>query len=717
MRHVRRLAPLGFVGLFVLASCSTLSPARLPRSSYPVAHKVDQVDNYHGTTVADPYRWFEDLDSPDTRSWVDAENKVTSSCLDTISAREAIRARLTELWNYEKVGVPFREGGRTFYTRNSGLQPQSVWYVQDMPGAEPRVLLDPNTLSKDGTVALSGSSVSDDGTLFAYALSSAGSDWQEWHVRDVLTAKDLADVLKWVKFTRAAWTKDGKGFFYARYDEPAPGTAMTATNYNQKLYYHRLGTQQGEDTLVYARPDHKDWEFTPDVSDDGRYLLIVVQVGTDRRNMIFYRDLTAPDVKVVELLSEFDANYDFIGNDGPVFYFQTDQGAPRGRVVAVDTLSPTRESWRQLIGQQRNALQRVALINDTFVAFYLRDAATSVRFFHSNGEPAGELTLPGIGTASGFAGKRADSETFYSFTSFTAPPTIYHLDLNTRESTIYHRPEVKFDPEDYFTEQVFYTSKDGTKVPMFITRKKGVLLKNGQNPTLLYGYGGFSIPEVPSFSVANLVWMEMGGIYAVANLRGGNEYGEAWHQGGMLRNKQRVFDDFIAAAEWLIANGYTSKKKLAIKGGSNGGLLVGAVLNQRPELFGAAIPEVGVMDMLRFHKFTIGWGWVSEYGSSDDAAMFPALRAYSPLHNIKPGVCYPPTLIMTADHDDRVVPAHSFKYAATLQGAQGCANPILIRIETRAGHGAGRPTAKLIAAAADRFAFLSWALGMAPPKF
>ena len=717
MRHVRRLAPLGFVGLFVLAACSTLSPARLPHSSYPVAHKVDQVDSYHGTMIADPYRWFENLDSPDTRAWVEAENKVTSSCLDTISAREAIRARLTELWNYEKMSVPFREGGRTFYTRNSGLQPQSVWYVQDTPGAQPRVLLDPNALSKDGTVALSGSSVSDDGTLFAYALSSAGSDWQEWHVRDVLTAKDLADVLKWVKFTRAAWTKDGKGFFYARYDEPAPGTAMTATNYNQKLYYHRLGTPQAEDTLVYARPDHKDWEFRPDISDDGRYLLIVVHLGTDRRNMIFYRDLTAPDARVVELLSEFDANYDFIGNDGPVFYFQTDQSAPRGRVVAVDTRSPRRESWRQLIGQQRDVLQRVSLINDTFVAFYLKDATTNVRFFLSSGEAAGELRLPGIGTASGFAGRRADSETFYSFTSFTAPPTIYHLDLKTRESTIYHRPEVKFDPEDYFTEQVFYTSKDGTKVPMFITRKKGVLLKNGQNPTLLYGYGGFNISVVPNFSVANLVWMEMGGIYAVANLRGGNEYGEAWHQGGMLRNKQRVFDDFIAAAEWLIANGYTSKQKLAINGGSNGGLLVGAVLNQRPELFGAAIPEVGVMDMLRFHKFTIGWGWVSEYGSSDDPAMFPTLRAYSPLHNIKPGVCYPPTLIMTADHDDRVVPAHSFKYAATLQDAQGCANPVLIRIETRAGHGAGRPTAKLIAAAADRFAFLSWALGMAPPKF
>jgi prolyl oligopeptidase len=717
MRHVRRFAPVGFAGMLVLASCSTLSPARLPRSSYPVAHKVDQVDNYHGTTIADPYRWFEDLDSTETKAWVEAENKVTSSCLGTISAREAIRARLTELWNYEKMSVPFREGGRTLYTRNSGLQPQSVWYVQDTPGAQPRVLLDPNTLSKDGTVALSGSSVSDDGTLFAYALSSAGSDWQEWHVRDVLTTKDLSDGLKWIKFTRAAWTKDSKGFFYARYDEPAPGMAMTATNYNQKLYYHRLGTPQEEDTLVYARPDHKDWEFRPDVSEDGRYVLIVVHVGTDRRNMIFYRDLTAPDVKVTELLSESDANYDFIGNDGPVFYVQTDQSAPRGRVVAIDTRSPKRESWRQLIGQRRDALQRVSLINDTFVAFYLKDATTNVRFFRSSGESTGELTLPGIGTASGFAGKRTDSETFYSFTSFTAPPAIYHLDLTTRESTIYHRPEVKFDPEAYFTEQVFYISKDGTKVPMFITRKKGVLLKNGQNPTLLYGYGGFNISVVPSFSVANLVWMEMGGIYAVANLRGGNEYGEAWHQGGMLKNKQRVFEDFIAAAEWLIANGYTSKKKLAINGGSNGGLLVGAVLNQRPDLFGAAIPEVGVMDMLRFHKFTIGWGWVSEYGSSDDPAMFPTLRAYSPLHNIKTGVCYPPTLIMTADHDDRVVPAHSFKYAATLQKAQDCANPILIRIETRAGHGAGRPTAKLIAAAADRFAFLSWALGIAPPKF
>jgi prolyl oligopeptidase len=717
MRHVLRLALLGCAGVLALAACSSVGPARLPHASYPVAHKVTRTDDYRGTLIADPYRWLEELGSADTKAWVEAENKVTASCLDAITARAAIRARLTELWDYEKMSVPFRDGGRTFFSRNSGLQPQSVWYVQDTPDAQARVLLDPNTLSKDGTVALSGFSVSDDGKLVAYALSSAGSDWQEWRVRDVATATDVADVLKWIKFTRAAWTKDGKGFFYARYDEPAPGSAMTATNYDQKLSYHRLGTAQSEDALVYARPDHKDWEFRPDVSEDGRYLVIAVHVGTDRRTMVFYRDLTVPDAKVVELLPRFDANYEFVGSDGPVFYFHTDKDAPRGRVVAVDTRRPEPEQWRELIGQRRDALQRVTLISDTFVAFYLRHAATDVHFFRMTGEPAGELALPGIGTASGFTGKRADRETFYSFTSFTSPPTIYHLDLATRVSTIVRRPEVKFDPEAYMTEQVFYTSKDGTRVPMFVTRKKGVLLKNGQNPTLLYGYGGFNISVVPNFSVANLVWMEMGGIYAVANLRGGNEYGEAWHRGGMLTNKQHVFDDFIAAAEWLIGNGYTSKRKLAINGGSNGGLLVGAVLNQRPDLFGAAIPEVGVMDMLRFHKFTIGWGWVSEYGSADDPAMFPTLRAYSPLHNIKPGVCYPPTLIMTADHDDRVVPAHSFKYAATLQEAQGCANPILIRIETRAGHGAGRPTAKLIGAAADRFAFLTWALGMAPPQF
>ena len=686
------------------------------RLAYPAAQKGDLVDDYHGVKIGDPYRWMEDLDSAGTRAWVEAEAALTESYLAAIPARDAIRKRLTELWDYERYTVPSVQSGTTFFTRNSGLQPQSVLYVADSPDAEPRMLLDPNTLSKDGTVALSGISVSDDGNWLAYSTSAAGSDWQEWRVREVATGKDTEDRLEWTKFTRAAWAQDGTGFFYGRFDQPPAGAERKATNFFQKLCYHRLGTLQSADPIVYRRDDHKDWQFSPEVSDDGRYLVIRVSTGTTRYNAVFVRDLGDPAAKVVELLPDFDANYAFVDNEGTAFFFRTDQGAPNGRLIAIDTRNPGRAAWREIVPEGKDALVRVSLVHDTFIASYLKDITTAVRLFAMDGKPLGEVKPPGLGAASGFGGKRGEAVTYYSFTGFTTPGTIFRFDVAARTSAVFREPKLKADLAGYETKQVFYTSKDGTRVPMFLSYRKGIKI-DGNNPVLLYAYGGFDIPSTPSFSVANLVWMEMGGVYALANLRGGGEYGEAWHEAGMFERKQNVFDDFIAAGEWLIANGYTSKNRLAIFGGSNGGLLVGAVLNQRPDLFGAAIPAVGVMDMLRYQKFTIGWAWASEYGTADDPKLFPALRAYSPLHNVKTGGCYPPTLVTTADHDDRVFPAHSFKYAATLQAAQGCANPVLIRIETRAGHGAGKPTAKQINEAADRLAFLVKSLGMQTPKF
>jgi prolyl oligopeptidase len=685
------------------------------KHSYPESKKVDQVDDYFGTKVADPYRWLENLDSDETRSWVEAQNKLTFSYLNEIPVREQIKQRLTKLWNYEKYGIPFKQGGRYFYSKNNGLQNQSVLYTATSLDQEPTVLLDPNTLSSDGTVALTGYTVTDDGKLMTYGLAASGSDWQEWKVRDVETGKDLADQVKWVKFSGASWTKDGKGFFYSRYDEPKETAKMAGTNYFQKLYHHRIGTPQSEDVLIYERPDHKEWFIQGGVTDDGRYLIINLGKGTETKNAVYYKDLQAKDAPIVELLKEFDASYGFIDNDGSVFYFQTDAAnSPRGKIIAIDTKKPERKNWKEIVPQSAETLQGVNSVNDMLVASYLKDARTQVKIYSLDGKLVREVELPGIGSAGGFGGKRKDKETFYSFSSFTTPASIYRYDLVTGKSTPFKRPKVDFDPTVYETKQVFYTSKDGTRVPMFITHKKGMKL-DGSNPTLLYAYGGFNVSLTPVFSVANLVWMEMGGVYAVPNLRGGGEYGEEWHKAGTKLKKQNVFDDFIGAAEWLISNKYTSTPKLAIHGGSNGGLLVGAVMTQRPELFGATLPAVGVMDMLRFQKFTIGWAWVSDYGSSDNSEEFKAIYAYSPLHNIKPGTPYPPTLITTADHDDRVVPGHSFKFAAAMQAAQAGPNPVLIRIETKAGHGAGKPTSKTIEEAADRFGFLVRALKMNVP--
>ena len=694
----------------VLCLFTGITQQMLKPNNYPPARKSDQVDDYHGVKVADPYRWLEDLDSEETRAWVEAENKLSFAYLAAIPARTALKDRLTKLWNYEKYGIPFKEGNRYFYARNSGLQNQSVLYTVTSLDAQPQLVLDPNTLSADGTVAVAGMQVSPNGKLLAYSLSASGSDWQEWKVRDVETGKDLPDDLKWVKFSGASWTRDGKGFFYSRYDEPKSDT-LKGTNYFQKVYYHALGTPQSEDVLVYERPDQKDWLFGGTVTDDGNYLIITAFQGTDVKNRVFYKNLKAKDATVAKLLDEGDAAYTFVGNDGQRFWFQTDLQASRGKIIEIDTNNPDRSNWKVIVPEAKEALQSTSFVDHKFVLNYLKDAYTQVKIFDTTGKLVNEVAFPGIGSAEGFGGRPTDKETFYSFTGFTTPTTIYRYDMTTGKSTIFRQPKVDFNPADYETKQVFYTSKDGTKVPMFITHKKGLKL-DGNNPTYLYGYGGFSISMTPGFSVGNLVWMEMGGVYAQPNLRGGGEYGEDWHQGGMKLKKQNVFDDFIAAAQWLIDNKYTSTPKLAIGGGSNGGLLVGAALTQRPDLFGAALPAVGVMDMLRFQKFTIGWAWVSDYGSSENADEFEALYAYSPLHNIKPGTSYPPTLITTADHDDRVWPGHSFKFAAAMQAAQAGPAPILIRIETKAGHGAGKPTSKIIEEAADRWAFLVKTLGM-----
>jgi len=678
--------------------------------SYPKPKTVEQVDDYHGVKVADPYRWLEDTDSADTHAWVEAENKVTFGYLEQIPYRKAIRDRMMTLWNFERFTVPQQQGGRYFYQHNNGLQNQNVLLVAEALNAEPRQLLDPNTLSSDGTVALGGEAITDDGKLMAYGTAASGSDWQEWHVRDVDTGKDLPDVIKWVKFSGASWSKDGKGFYYSRYDEPK-GTALRDANYFQKLYYHKLGTAQSEDKLIYERPDNKELGFGGSVTNDGHYLVIFVWQGTSPKNRLYYKDLTKPDSAVVKLLDDFDAEYRFIDNDGPVFWIRTDLDAPRGKLIAIDTRHPERANWKTVVEQGADKLEDVNVVDNLFLIGYLKDAKTEVRVHDLQGKFLRNADLPGIGTAAGFGGKRKDKETFYSFTSFILPTTIYRYDPATGKSSIFKQPKVDFDATKYETKQVFYNSKDGTRIPMFLTYKRGLKL-DGQNPTLLYGYGGFDISLTPGFSIPTVVWLEMGGIYAQPNLRGGGEYGEDWHLAGTKARKQSVFDDFIAAAEWLIANKYTSTPKLAIRGGSNGGLLIGAMLTQRPDLFGATLPLVGVMDMLRFQKFTIGWAWTSDYGSSDNADDFKALYAYSPLHNLKPGTKYPPTLIATADHDDRVVPGHSFKFAATMQADQAGTAPVLIRIETKAGHGAGKPISKIIDQTADEWSFVAYNLGM-----
>ncbi len=714
------------------------------RMTYSPTKKIDHVDELHGVQVPDPYRWLEDdvRVSTDVADWVAAKNKETFAYLGSIPQREAIKSRLTELWNYEKYGAPFKAGRRYCYFKNDGLQNQSVLYKLDSLSGEASVLIDPNAWSKDGTVALGATSFSEDGRYVAYSVADAGSDWNTWRIIEVESGRLLADELRWVKFSGANWTPDNKGFFYCRYDEPPAGAAFQKTNLNQKVFYHRVGTAQSEDVLVYKRPDEPTWGFGLKVSEDGRYLVINIWKGTDDKYRVLYKDLTEPYGMPIDLIENFDNEYSFIGNDGTRFYFVTDLDAPRKRIVAIDIASgspvaPRQEARatndapnandaanqnepqasrprprvREVIAQSTETLVNADIVGNQFVLTYLKDAKTQVKLHAIDGKFVREVAFPGIGTAAGFGGKRTDTETFYSFSSFATPPSTFRFDLLTGESTLLRQAKVKFNPDDYLVEQVFYPSKDGTKVPMFITRKKSTKL-DGTNPTLLYAYGGFAISLTPSFSVGRVAWLEMGGILAIPNLRGGGEYGEEWHKAGTKLNKQNVFDDFIAAAEWLIANKYTSSKKLAIQGGSNGGLLVGACMTQRPDLYGACLPAVGVMDMLRFHKFTAGRFWVDDFGSADNPDEFKALLAYSPYHNLKPNTKYPATLVTTADTDDRVVPGHSFKFAARLQEHHTGDAPTLIRIETRAGHGAGKPTAKLIEEAADLWAFLVKNLGM-----
>lgn len=688
-------------------------PLEMARFPYPQTPTVDQVDDYHGTPVADPYRWLEDVDSPQTKAWVEAQNALTYSFLEKIPERERIRQRLTELWDYPKAQVPLKRGGRYFQLRNSGLQNQDVLYVLETLQAEPRLLLDPNGLSEDGTVALVNWSVSEDGRWLAYAVAASGSDWLTWRVRDVDSAQDLPDVVEWSKFSSAAWSPDGSGFYYSRYDAPQDGQDYVGANYYHKLYLHRLGQPQEGDALIYQRPDQKEWGFEAHVTDDGGYLILNVWQGTDTRNRLFYQDLKRGG-EFVELISELEAAYHFVDNDGSVFFLRSDYQAPRGCLMAVDVARPERDQWVTLLPESADVLEAVKLVNDQFVALYLHDAYHQIRLFALDGAPLGEIALPTLGSASTvygpmINGSRADDELFYAFHSFAHPLTIFRYDFAARASQAIFTPPINFDFSPYETRQGFVTSKDGTRLPVFLVHRKG-MAHDGNNPTLLYGYGGFNIPITPAFAIGRLVWLELGGVYAVANLRGGGEYGEAWHQAGSLLNKQNVFDDFIACAEHLIDKGVTSPARLVIEGRSNGGLLVGACMTQRPDLFAVALPAVGVMDMLRFQKFTIGWAWVSDYGSADDPEQFKALFAYSPLHNLRPGTHYPATLVTTADHDDRVVPGHSFKFIAALQAAQAGEAPVLIRVQVKAGHGFGKPTALLIEEQADIWAFVLQAL-------
>jgi prolyl oligopeptidase len=686
---------------------------------YPAARRADQVDDYHGSAVSDPYRWLEDVDAPETRAWIEAENALTFDYLAAIPQRDAIRRRLTALWDYPRYGTPFKKRGQYFYFRNDGLQNQSVLYRQPGLRADPTVLLDPNLLSSDGTVAVTTVALSEDARHLAYATAASGSDWTEIRVRAVAAGRDLPDLIRWVKFSTIAWTHDHAGFLYSRYPTPRQDNRLLAVNRFQQLYYHRLGTSQDADQLVYERPDQPDWGIGAQVTEDGRYLILSLWLGTDRRNRVYYVDVGDPDHPAllsspVALLDDFDAGYAFIASEGPLFYFRTDLDAPRGRVIAIDTRRPERRAWVEVLPQTDDVLETAVLVHDTFVASYLHDAHSRLRLFDRHGRPRGEIPVPGLGTAAELSVESArDTELFFSFTSFLYPTTPFRYDVTTGKAEPFQTPRLDFDAQRYVTVQVFYTSKDGTRVPMFLTYRRG-LARDGSTPTYLYGYGGFDVNMTPTFSPSVLVWLELGGIFAVPNLRGGGEYGEAWHEAGMRGRKQNVIDDFVAAAEYLIAQQYTRTSRLAIGGGSNGGLLVGAAITQRPDLFGAALPAVGVMDMLRFHRFTIGWAWVTEYGSPDQAGDFPALYAYSPLHRVRPGTHYPAVLATTADHDDRVVPGHSFKFIATLQAAQGGERPVLIRIETKAGHGAGKPTTKLIEEAADRWAFLVRVLGMRP---
>jgi prolyl oligopeptidase len=730
---MRRTLPLSLI--LMSTACATVAPAPMvepapmaaaepqpvaapiaqeSKITYPDTRRTDQIDPQFGVNVADPYRWLENdvRSDAEVRGWVDSQNKVTNAFLATLPLRDRFKARMTELYNYERFGVPRKEGGRYFYTRNSGLQNQAVLYVRDRVDGEGRILIDPNAWSADGATALAEWTPSEDGKLVTYAVQDGGTDWRTVRVIDVATGKILPDELKWLKFGGGVdWAKDGSGFYYSRFPEPAAGQTFQASSRNQKVYFHKLGTAQAADKLIYATPANPDYGHGATISEDGRWLVITTSVGTDDRYEVTLIDLAKKGARPRTLIKGFTNNYSYVGNVGEKFYFVTNDGAPKLKLVALDVgkASPVA---RTLIAEDSATLDGVSLVGGRLVASYLVDAKTQVRVHDLDGKLVRTVELPGIGTAGGFGGTSKDSETFFAFTSFNRPTTIYRYDVASGVASEWQAPKLAFNPDDYSVEQRFYASKDGTKVPMFIVRKRGMI---GPGPTLLYAYGGFNASMTPNYSATRLAWLEQGGTYVLANIRGGGEYGKAWHDGGRLANKQNVFDDFIAAGEYLKAQGIAGENQLAIEGGSNGGLLIGAVLNQRPDLFAAAHPAVGVMDMLRFDRFTAGRYWVDDYGYPNKAADFATLLAYSPYHNIKGGRDYPAIIVTTADTDDRVVPGHSFNYIAALQAAENAGTaPHLIRIETRAGHGSGKPTSKIIEETADVLAFLGHFTGLDP---
>ena len=680
-----------------------MSCTQQPNFLYPETEKGDVSDNYHGTDIPDPYRWLEDDMSDKTAAWVKAQNEVTFAYLESIPFRDALKERMTEIWNYPKMGTPFKEGDLYFYSYNTGLQNQSILYMKKNLEDKGEVFLDPNTLSEDGTVALAGLSFSNDHRYAAYGISKGGSDWREFFVREISTGKDLDDHIEWIKNSGVSWYK--KGFFYTRYDTPEKGDELKGENKNAKVFYHQIGNRQSEDVLVHKEDAHPDRSFHISATEDENYILLTGYESTSGNSLAFKR--AGLDNNPFTWLDEdFDNDYTPIGNHGDMLYVLTNNQAPHYRLVAIDLNNPARENWVDVIPEpEKNVLEAATLAGGKIIAFYIQDAYNTATVYNLDGSLHHEVSMPGIGSIGGFSGKMKDNTAFYSFTSFNYPTTTFKYNVEENISELFYAPEVDFEAEAYETKQVFYPSKDGTSIPMFIVHKKGVKL-DGSNPTLLYGYGGFNISMTPSFSTTRAVWLEQGGVFALANIRGGGEYGEEWHKSGTLLQKQNVFDDFIAAAEYLIDEKYTSNKRLAIYGGSNGGLLIGAVINQRPELFAAAIPMVGVMDMLRFHKFTIGRYWTVDYGSSEDPEQFNYLLGYSPLHNISNEKRYPAVLVTTGDHDDRVVPAHSFKYAATLQEKYKGENPVMIRINTDAGHGAGKPTDMAIQEYTDIWSFI-----------
>ncbi|MBE0639929.1 MAG: S9 family peptidase [Bacteroidales bacterium] len=695
---------LMIAGMIIMQSCQ--QPVSV---SYPETKKQDVTDDYHGTTIADPYRWLEDDKSEETAAWVEAQNKVTFGYLNQIPFREDIKNRLTKIWDYPKFSVTFKKGDRYFYFKNDGMQNQSVLYVQESLEDDARVLLDPNLLSEDGTVALSNYDVSKDGKYLAFGISRGGSDWNEIYVMEIESGVTLADHLLWIKFSGISW--QGDGFYYSRYDEPT-GSELSGKNEFHKVFYHKIGTEQSEDVLIFENKEYPLRNYAADVTDDEQFLIIYESESTSG-NSLYVKNLTKPNANFDGIVQGFDHDFTVIDDLDGKLLVKTNYNAPKYQLIEIDPNNRDAANWKTILPEQEDVLDGISLVGGKIVADYMKDAYSQAFIYDLSGNKVGDLNLPGIGTMTGFNGKKEDNTAFYGFTSFTFPTTIYMYDIEKNESTVYRSPEIDFSPADYETKQVFYESKDGAEIPMFIVHKKGIKL-DGNNPTLLYGYGGFNVSLTPGFSPTRLILLEQGGVFAMPNLRGGGEFGKEWHESGTKERKQNVFDDFIAAAEYLIDNLYTSPEYLAIQGGSNGGLLVGAVMTQRPDLIKVALPAVGVLDMLRYHLFTIGWAWATDYGKSDVADEFAYLIKYSPLHNLQFGTCYPATLVTTADHDDRVVPAHSFKFIASLQEHQGCSNPTLIRIETKAGHGAGKPTSKIIDEYADIYSFLFYNMKFKP---